>query len=86
VKTGRPVIPYGCRSCDERRPSKFSAGYKTLCSACRATLMRERRELETGRPSLGPRPRPKTVKPHEPRPKKRVRKAAWFDIIAPGAT
>lgn len=34
---GRPPLPmHKCRGCGETRPERFNAGYKRLCSGCRA--------------------------------------------------
>lgn len=76
----RPTIPLGCHTCGEWRPEKFSAGYKTRCSACRAAKERERAAAIAGRPIGAPR---KPVEPPPPRHKRRPRRASWVDVIAP---
>ena len=66
--------PYLC-ACGEYRPRIFSAGYKSLCSACRATRQREKWAAERGVPVGKAR---KKVR----RPKRRATPtASWVDVI-----
>ena len=81
-RIGRPPVPFCCRVCGEWRSAKFSAGYKTLCSFCRADVERNRVAALTGKPNNGPRkPAPKK-RPAKPAAKPKAT-ASWLDILMP---
>lgn len=73
----KPRKPYLC-ACGEWRARMFSGGYKSLCSACRATRERERWAAERGVP-VG---KPRKLKRKARRKTPAAPRASWLDVIA----